>query len=323
MITSLEISGLRGIREGKMDNLTPLVILVGPNGCGKSTVLDALLVGASENPQAALDVAVRRHVGLKDSARWLLWRGEQGIKAYITTTRDKGSPRKCALEVMGPADFQCQIVDDLPSGQAKRAINRESTSTHAGEESPFSARLLEEPPGKEDRPLHQLVTLAYQRGRRDKRVVEQVRGMVPGMEDVRILTEGDRGTPVVHLVLADRTVPVTLAGDGIHALLRVCFELASLDAQLVLLEEPESHQHPAAMRQTAWAIVNAVREGMQVVLTTHSLELLDGFLAESSPEDIDRLSVYRLQLIDGKLVAVAVPGRDVAFARGQIEEDLR
>jgi hypothetical protein len=227
------------------------------------------------------------------------------------------------ITALAPAHFQCQIVDDLPSARPKRALNREPTSAHASEELPFSARLLEESPGKQDRPLHQLVTLAYQRGRRDKRVVEQVRGIVPGMEDVRILTEGDRGTPVVHLVLTDRTVPVTLAGDGIHALLRVCFELASLDAQVVLLEEPESHQHPAAMRQTAWAIVNAVREGMQVVLTTHSLELIDSFLAESSAEDIDRLSVHRLQLINGKLVAVAVPGRDVAFARGEIEEDLR
>jgi AAA15 family ATPase/GTPase len=72
VITSIEISGLRGIREGKLDDLTPLVILVGPNGCGKSTVLDALLVGANENLQEAADVAFRRHVGLKDSARWLL-----------------------------------------------------------------------------------------------------------------------------------------------------------------------------------------------------------------------------------------------------------
>ena len=43
MIRSVEIKNFRGIQDGKLEDLTPLVILVGPNGCGKSTILDALL----------------------------------------------------------------------------------------------------------------------------------------------------------------------------------------------------------------------------------------------------------------------------------------
>ncbi len=49
MIRSVEIKGLRGIQEGKLDDFTPLVILVGTNGSGKSTVLDAMLIGANPN----------------------------------------------------------------------------------------------------------------------------------------------------------------------------------------------------------------------------------------------------------------------------------
>lgn len=50
MIHTVEIRGLRGIREGTLNQLTPLVVLVGPNACGKSTVLEALFMGASNTP---------------------------------------------------------------------------------------------------------------------------------------------------------------------------------------------------------------------------------------------------------------------------------
>ena len=57
VIRSLEIQNLRGIHDGKLDELTPLVVLVGPNGSGKSTVLDALFIGANNDPkQAAKEV---------------------------------------------------------------------------------------------------------------------------------------------------------------------------------------------------------------------------------------------------------------------------
>jgi predicted ATPase len=71
VIRSVEIKGLRGIREGKLADLTPLVVLVGPNGAGKSTVLEALLIGASPTPVQAIGRAVQRHRGVDRGARWL------------------------------------------------------------------------------------------------------------------------------------------------------------------------------------------------------------------------------------------------------------
>ena len=39
---------------------------------------------------------------------------------------------------------------------------------------------------------------------------------------------------------------------------------------LLILEEPESHLHPAAQRQLARGIVRLVNAGVQVLITTHS-----------------------------------------------------
>jgi hypothetical protein len=53
------------------------------------------------------------------------------------------------------------------------------------------------------------------------------------------------------------------------------------------------------------------------------LEFIDMILAEANEEDIERLSLYRLELEKGQLIAVRTSGPDVAIGRGEIAEDLR
>jgi hypothetical protein len=170
------------------------------------------------------------------------------------------------------------------------------------------------------RPLHELYTKAVQQGRR-KEAIGIITEVFAGVSNVEILTE--HGEPILHFVFPDYSVPASLAGDGIQSLLRLSLELAPSGGGVALLEEPEVHQHPGAIRQSARAILAAVRRKIQVVLTTHSLELIDALLAESSDEDLDRLSLYRLQLQDGNLTYSRLAGPDIAFSRAEIEDDLR
>ncbi len=59
------------------------------------------------------------------------------------------------------------------------------------------------------------------------------------------------------------------------------------------------------------------------MLATHSLELIDALMLESTQDDLHRLSTYRLNLTDGVLENSRLDGEQMAFARGQIEDDLR
>lgn len=93
---------------------------------------------------------------------------------------------------------------------------------------------------------------------------------------------------------------------------------------VVLLEEPEVHQRPRAIHQSAKAILAAVRREVQVVLSTHRLDLIDALLSEmQSDDELKKLSVYSLRLKDGCLKRFRVAGSDVAFQRVQIGDDLR
>src|SRR5438874_12511058 len=81
VIRSVEIKGLRGIREGKLVDLSPLVVLVGPNGSGKSTVIEGMLIAASPVTSDAIIQVVRRHEAGGSGPRWLLWKAGEGDQA--------------------------------------------------------------------------------------------------------------------------------------------------------------------------------------------------------------------------------------------------
>jgi energy-coupling factor transporter ATP-binding protein EcfA2 len=329
VISSLSIERLRGIRHGILKDLTPLVVLVGRNGSGKSTVLDALMLATLPSPSQAIVRAVGRRKELPQAARWLLWRtGDEG-PAEITVSPSEGPQRTAVLRrdrlvgidsmalVLKVDGEEAQGIANYPGDPAPLVHDSKLLSPQHR----FSdVRLIEfQPDGHA--PLHVLYTEALRVGRRHE-VRQLLAEILPGLEDIQILTEGDQ--PVVHLLYPWGSVPAAMAGDGILSLVIFSLEMAARPGGVVLLEEPEVYQHPAALRQSARAIWAAVRRDVQVILSTHSLDLIDYLLNEATDEDLGRLSLFRLLLDDkGELQSTRIEGPDVAFARGQIGDDLR
>ncbi|MCX6382733.1 MAG: AAA family ATPase, partial [Armatimonadetes bacterium] len=93
MITSVKIERLRGIKEGELNNLTPLTVLVGGNGSGKSTVLEALYIGANGSPYDAICYVLKRRIGLPNGIPWIMWKrgfeGETKIRLFTNDVLDR------------------------------------------------------------------------------------------------------------------------------------------------------------------------------------------------------------------------------------------
>ncbi len=332
MIRAVEIKGLRGIRTGSLTDLTPLVVLVGPNGSGKSTILDALLIAANPKPAEGIGQAVERREDLAAGARWLLWKAGSEGPAEITLVTGRGV-RRCTLSIGGLSKDHTTIsgkVSEQVDG-VQRTEGPISTNFQAGHRSGASGyftpladvpevRFLDPRAGSLRTPLHQLYTRVVEQGLH-KEAIASLKTLIPGVEDIQILAEGD--VPVVYLIFGGYAIPAALAGDGIRLLLHLTFELATRPGGLVLMEEPEVHMHPGAIRQCARAILAAMRRKVQIVLSTHSLELIDALQGQSSDADLEQLSLYQVRLEQGTLNYSRLPGSDVAFARTQIEDDLR
>lgn len=340
MITSIEIENLRGIRTGRLDGLAPLTVLTGPNACGKSTVLDALLIAASPDPADAVGRAVRRHPAVAGSARWLFLRDERKARIKVATAPGQTWERRlewfehCSEELLeelirrrSPPPYSMihseenKLADDAADGWTAFGGDNQYEAKRGGGAGlstvPF-VRLVD--PGVAI-PLHRTFTEVTQAGRRDA-VEELLAELIPGFERLEIvaLTETDFGLGVTK---NGSSVPLGLSGDGIQAFGQLALEIAVAPQGLVLVEEPEVYQHPKAIRQSARALLANVRRGVQMVLTTHSLELIDALLAEADKRDLSGMALFNLALDKGELRSGRRAGTEIAFARETLENDLR
>jgi hypothetical protein len=351
MIDTVEIQDLRGIREGQLTGLTPLTVLVGPSGSGKSTILDGLLIGGGREPLDGVDLAVHRSPGnMRSPARWLFWKGGHEGPVRVRATIHGRFQEANGVELIwrsGP-ERNPELVEGpgaIPYGEIEaRALSSAGDLGTAlavrqlGKRTFFLERTVGHIFGSTARsgwpqvhlmassglgaPLDKVLTRSLERGR-FKGALGYLRNLVPAIQDLRVVTDEDRAS--VHVVFDDRSVPLDLAGDGIRALVRTTLELTTAEKDdLVLLEEPDAHQHPAAVWQTARAIVGAIERGIQVVVSTHSLELIDGLIDALGDSRVKQLSVHRTKLTEaGELRVSRHGGEQAVHARSAMELDLR
>ncbi|MBI5534960.1 MAG: AAA family ATPase [Deltaproteobacteria bacterium] len=337
-ITGIEISGFRGIKKGNLDGLAPLTVLVGTNSAGKSTVLEALYLGLTDRPIDGLFHCIRRRPDLVDGAKWLFFDKKAAqIQAAVQISRSDQAMQIVLIAATRPAapsqPWQAQLTVNLRvAGAGKklfaiatpvpgRVSGAQPNSPTLGEPGLVpDVRFIESLGSLSDVALTDRLTQAAEQGRRAE--VDALLGDVLS-RDLRLEVLTAEGVPYVGLTMKDGAFPLGAVGDGIQLLVRQCLELAALPGGVALVEEPEAHKHPAALRSTAKAIVAAVKRGVQVVLSTHSLELIDDLVSECNAESLAKMALFRLSLSDGLLRTSRLAGSDVQAMRSDIAEDLR
>lgn len=333
MIYDIKIERFRGIREGYLKGLTPLTVLVGPNGSGKSSILEAMLIGRTEDIEGAIRQIADKKVEVKQRARWLFWKiGSEG-SAFIGANynKDQLRARKVTLQTSRQEDIQV-AVEDLIMVEGHYLSNPQVPKIEyrfflGPIESPkklvpeFDPIILFEPYLSQERRLEALYDEALARGKLEE-VHTLLRQVLPSLQNLTL--GSDSGMTRLHTNFGDRSVPAQFAGDGILALIRLSLELIMCSEGIVLIEEPETHQHYRTLQLTAKVIWAAVKRNIQVILTTHSLEFIDA-LIETRPEevDLDKFSVIRTNLRSGLLITQCYSGQTVDYARTELEEDLR
>ncbi len=134
----------------------------------------------------------------------------------------------------------------------------------------IDVRLLSNPRRVEERVWSKLLMK-----RMDKLIVELMKEEYePDAEDLTYMPFA--GSYMLAIKLSRTTVPIDALGDGARMAMLLASIASTVEDTALLLEDPETHQHPRGLASLMKFLLSMVRKRrLQLFITTHSIELVN------------------------------------------------
>jgi predicted ATPase len=276
MITNITLENFKCFRQVSI-NPKLLTVLIGPNGTGKSSILQALLLLKQSVGGKGLKIQGEflNFVELSDlSPNFQHDSGGTSIYFAVDELRSRGPDRERCLERMR----------FVPSG---RGLVR---STYPMRERYFEHITIQGGLGVQEEQLAS--NLGY--GRATEERISEVLRKVTGT-GMRVETVPPQSVEVNSLG-SSGVVNIVSEGFGANALILLAHELIeALKGATVLVEEPEIHLHPKAQAELAEVLADTAKdEDKQIIMTTHSEHLVERLLLLVAEGGLtpDELAIY-------------------------------
>ena len=298
LVTSLKITNFRGIKEGTV-RLGRVTILVGPNGSGKTTILEALLL--LNGTEYVFDNLTPFHIidklhtilGSPGRGGLIYSYGAEVNEASLSYEFDDGTSINVSLKLKGN-----NVIFSIPPQKDLAVLNRFGVETYINcRRGVVKALLIREIL------LQEIYHAIYDNWINivNMRITREAARYIAEMAGIKALdiTAEPFGTSsnALFLYLEDGSrIRLSDLGDGMQMLVASYILIRFLSPQLILWDDVESHMNPRALMLLADWLSNLAKEGKQIVLTTHSLEAL-----RTIAGIIDEAKIVKLQLENGIL----------------------
>jgi energy-coupling factor transporter ATP-binding protein EcfA2 len=311
VIKRLRLENFKGVVEGEVE-LDKLTILVGPNNSGKTTILEALFLASNPfrlvpyNPPTAIELLQEYHKTLSDKGYAFL------LNKYIAKNM-----------VIKVDDRELLFTKDSEAGISiytnYLAVGHSSFIYRIGEKDYMYLGYLN-PDGKVSfQPNVGLITdntlifstklVKFAHEYLQNKWIEILNTGVPALiaKDVsRFVSEEYwnlsaepfmAGSTTLYVLLADGTrIRLGDLGAGVHLYIinRLLYEHYRPD--VVLWDDLETHFNPRLLSHITEWFADLVEEGKQVIVSTHSLEVVEKIISY-----VNDATVLLTSLRDGKL----------------------
>ncbi len=289
MLKTLRFENYRVLRNATLP-LAPFTLLVGPNGCGKSTVINSLQSlkrWNQQNPEEILSALQRLdpNVSVSVVAEWdhvparstFAWRRTPNGWGQSTLHQDSNRAEQLRHDIRDSLDRWIHGIRlhrfDPPVLRQPAQIVPSPALGVGGENLPAVLEALR------DRSPEEFDRLAF-----------EFRRLIPEFERIALVTT-DGGTKSIAFKTASGTlIPSQSASDGtLVALALLTLAYLPVPPTLLCIEEPDHGIHPRLLREVIDALHRLSypsngRDPIQIVATTHSPHMLNFF--SDHPEEV-------------------------------------
>lgn len=337
MFKDISISNFKGIKEGKLEDLAQVNILVGQNNSGKSTVLESLVFSrALVAFRDRLDRDVFTQILLRRVQRpqmdyrelWFKFKNEDPINISLNINN-------ISISIFCNKELVMLLKGRSPQGNFNRTV-RFSSSEPAFWEGDNDFEKF----GKEEQQNLSgllLIDSDYMRHlqdieirvwndliprRRDKQITKILNEIYNlNAEDISFVPYS--GGHKLYVKFSDHAVPIDSLGEGTRYAFAIISTAALLNNTAFLIEELECHQHIESLKLLLKALFKITKENsIQLFITTQSLELIDYALDAAEIEKVD-LKIYHLMLSkEGILTARSILAPDAKLL-AEVGPDIR
>ena len=355
-ISSVNVSGFRGIKNLNLSDLGDLNIFIGASNTGKSSLLEAIFTPLSFQAGHGFEsiVQARSDVGL-DMVSSLFPGNDLNNTITISlglTQLEIGAnqitigftAKKAAalfneyqtfLSQEGWTDFKKYIVLDISIDQTGIGLQPYQVAFSEIDGS-MGARWNMAPPVAQapvitrtslflprdlvsPKQFEDAFTWVTMSGK-ESEWIDRLSVLQPGLKNISPVKIGDSWK--IYVRLSEFSLPIMAMGDGFKAASMIMAH--TLEPALVLIDTPEIFQHPKGLSLISKSIALAISQfGCQVILATQSLEFLDQLMSEVQDTNVDT-RIFRFGFDNNQ--AMAYPPytlQEAMDARELIGSDLR
>lgn len=351
MLNELGVGLYRGLKNLELDNLKKANIFVGSNNCGKTSILEAIILsGLFDDVELLLDALVSRHHGFSmdlleslfpiDHEEPLIclksrWNGkEETLYTHLTFAQEQ------VIDKNGPG-----VVNDLISlffdysyGKENGKDNLNGNFKAQFEETGDNFRIRI---GKSKKnTLNMKIPckfISFSRFDNSNRFLKDLDNILDNnlrQQLIEILQIFDPCITNFELIGANRIIklfkeenkkPLTLYdyGNGMYKAFYIGMSALLAKNGILLIDEVEAGIHNKALRNFISKLMQVCeKNNVQLFMTTHSLEAID-VLLEDCKEHLEDTAIYHIRKGKDKTIAKRYSGNKLLNLRNEIGFDVR
>lgn len=356
-LDAIKIKNFRGINELDLQNLSNMNIFIGENNAGKTSILEAIqLVSNPFSKINLVKIARQRELrlmgaytlSLGDSIKWLFTKHGKGIEAINLNYSYAQQEEEIKIQYNEEKYFVIhsqngEIEDFTPdtetnvttaiekrrSNEVIHSVKHEYNNMDTIKESLrdyidyilFNCQYI----SSVDHKLNSIQVTNLSKSIIDGKKAEILEALklfdkeITEIELVKIKDED--AIYVVHSKLG--IVPLIVFGDGLRKALVIALKIIGARDGVVLIDEFETGIHTKLIPIFInWVATIAMKYNVQIFLTTHSLETVDGII-NANIDDLNGLSFYRLSNKGHQIKAKYFDGLNMRNLRYDFGQDVR